>query len=739
MPAAPIISYPLPYNAPATQSYPIPEVDDRYTRPTLIRLGKVSLSVPAFTWMLLPGALAYTATLDVFPKTHTALERLGVGPHELEIVAPSGVHGEQRLLVKGVYLREPRAADEFRMLWKISDRRVWLDYSKYSGFHNLRRKVNDRVGLDPQTLFGYSVEAYRPYSVFKAINKDGSETRQPWTALGLLRKILQGTDPGGLAGYSYTAVSDNGVPVESLDPFEERPSMLLSELMRLAEVSLFVDFQSKYVFFDRTKPTALLDVMRARGIIQGRIINQNNKRTRPSRLEVRFRAERETECLYEEVAVPTTPLTPEAAQSQYEKLARAAGIQIAAKGRDDANQGPKPIPLSFLAAVQAGAQLNAQVPKIGDPIQLENVVQLPTNVSVDVPGLGVLEFQRGEWLRLDLALAVWEIMDRASGQQPLKYLTLENLRTYWFGNLIGRLYCFNREYPTWVDPIRADRINVVRDAYRRIFRIARPWLDNIHRWDTRSVTIVDPITRTRALPFVSAQFCEVPNMRPPVLAQRQARVSAINIDDYSSNKQSPFTVSDGDSDLGILTIEPMRDLEAVVRERIRGKVDNIPRYDLNPDGSILWYNASLNSEFKLKLYLTVEWGAPDTKERLFLVKKDVTGQGGQGGLLEIGSMLDTARIDKDGKVVNAEILAKAADYETRQIMFSHRDVGIGYIHFGGFHTDLVPDGFCRGVSFVVEQGFAYTMYDLTEPYNNRPPQAMMDPRLRKFVYRIAEA
>lgn len=740
------VTYPVPTSFRGGASLSSPSTKG-YIKPTKIKLGSVYLDVNSFTWALVPGPAAFACLLDVFPQTHEKLQRLGRGPHKLEVVATSGVSGPERLIVEKVYLREPNPTDAARTAWRIADRRQWLDFAKYTGFHNLRRKVNDVEGLDPQTFFGYNKEGYRPYSAFAAIDKNGQETLQPWTALGLIRAILDNSDRDGIAADSFSRVEDNGVPVEGVIAYEERPTMMLIELLRLAEVSFFVTLDGKYKFFDRTKDTFELAVMREKGNAHGRIIVQENHRTRPSELHIRFREERETECEFIETAAPGVPLTSEAARTVYEKIAKQAGIKVVQLGgRPDGDRnapsGIGPAAAGFVAAPQPGAGAAKKIPAIGEVVQLENVVQLPLDLKLDLPGIGAVTYNRGEWVRLDLALLAWEFLDRASGVQPLLYLTLANLQRYWFGNVIGRVYSFNPAFPTWVDPIRVDRVNAVRAAYRRIFRIARPWLDNIHAWDVRRVTIVDPVTRTRALPFVTTQYCEVPNARPPVLAPKQVRVVAVNVDDYTTGKQSPFIVNQQDADLGILTVEPMRDLTEVVRERIRGQVNNIPRYDLNPDGSILWQSAQLQPEFKLKILLTIEWGAPNDKNRLYLVSKTVPvkpGQSrGEAGVLEIGSTLDTARIDKDGNVTNADLLQKIAEYETRQTVFSHRDLGIGFLQFVGMRTHLEPEGFARSVNFVIENGFAYTMYDLTEPYTSRPPQAMMDPSLRKFVYRVTE-
>lgn len=727
-------------------TYPIPQLNSRLTKPTKILLGSTPLDVTSFTWQLSPGPAAYGVSLTCFPVTSRNLERLGVGPHTLTVEAPSGTLGRQEIIIKNVYLRNEVPTDEANTTWRVLDRRAFLDYYKFTGRFNLRRKVNDKVGLDPQSQFAYSVETYRPYSAFESVDKDGNKILQPWTAMGAIRAVLEVADPDGIDSSTFASVADNKVPLESKEYFQERASVILPELCRLAEVTFFVTLDGKYKFIDRRTPAAQHRAWRAGGITRGALRMQRNHRFRPSKVVVYFKQENEKYATFiESEAEQSDVFTNKKSKDKFEEIARRAGIKIIKAGAQrEENQGGNQGAIAkaagnFLAAAQAQAQANAVLPKDEDDILLENVIQLPRDLEVVVPGLGKVEFNRGEWLRFDLAIAAWQLLDAQASSQPLVPITKANIRKYWFGNVFGRIYTFDRSFPTWVDPEKVERVQAVRASYRRIFRITKPYLDNIHEWRAERVSIVDPVTRTRALPFVSTQFCEVPNLRPPVKANPVARVAAVNVDDFGDVKQSPFIFSPSDNrDLGIFTVEPMKDLTDVVRERIRGQVDNIPRYDLNPDGSILWQHATLQTEFKLKVIITVEWGAPNNKEQLFPVVTDVSDQGGQGGTLEWATYVDTARVDVDGEVVNKDLMNSIVDFETRFVMFSHRDVGVGYVHFTGLRSEIEPEGNARGVSFVVENGFAHTMYDITEPYGQRPQGALMNPALRKFAFRVTE-
>lgn len=771
---------------------PIASTEKNIT-PTRLTIGDVALDCLNFCWALQPGTAPFSLIFNAYPTVTARLYALGVGPHTLVANCPSGTRDLQTLIVKQVYLRDDRPSDEAETAWRISDRRMWLDYSKYTGRHNLRRKVNDREGLDPQSLFGFNREGYKPYSAFTSIDKDGKKQLVPWTALGLIRAILETCDPLGIDANTFAGVVDNGVPPESLNFLEDRPITITPDLLRLAEVSMFVNIDGYYEFFARNVESEKTRAWTAEGWIRGRFSIQRNHRTRPSEVHCRFLEEREELCEFDEQVMRAAQdvFTAERSRSEYEKIAANAGLKIVDLGGiGDAGKhdpsgaanvpaqggqgvpnggqagagvangaqrqqppvlGAQPIPPNagnaFVQAAAAAAAVNKQVPARGSPIQLENVLRVPRDVTVTVPGLGTVEFTTGEWVRFDLILAAWEILDRQAGAKPLKYLTFDTIQKYWFGGLFERLYAFDRTFPTWVNPERVERVNAVREHYRRTFRIAKPWLDNIHQWSPSRVTIVDPVTRTKALPFVSTQYCNVPNLRPPIGAQKQARVSAENVDDLANAqidpvtktanyKGSPFVFSQVEADVGVLQVEPMRDKTDIIRERIRGKVNDIPTYDLNPDGSILWMRASLDTNFKMKLVITVQWGAPNNKDVLYLKKLDVKNQGGQGGVLEILSTVDSARINYNGLVVNAGLLDKIAQYETRQIMFTHRDVGIGWKQFAGLREDLKPEGFCRAVIYNIEDGVAYTLYDLTEPYTQRPSAAAMDLKTREFALRI---
>lgn len=739
-------------NATTTLLYPIS--GPHLAGATRVKIQNVAIDSERVTWALTPGAAAYTLSFEVWEPIHAKLSRLGGGPHRFEINCP-GLSGVETLIVDKVWLLDYRPGDEKSFSWRIADRRWWLDYAKYTGRHNLRRRVNDVVGLDENDVFGYNVERYKPYSALIAWDKEGKQLAGPQTALGLARRILDVCDPDGVDSQSFAEVVDNGVPVESRQYLEDRPSAALSELLRLSETNFYVSLSSKYRFYDVRKDILQTRVVKESGMLRGKFCLQKNHRTRPETINVSFLQEQEVAAVTEDAHPnpPTRVYTPDGSRSMFEKLADAAGLKIVQisgprdlKRNNDQQAAPPQAAdavAAFQAAVQRGAAVNQAIPTLGQPILLENVLQVPRTINVAVADSNgqvvAFEFTRGEYVRLDIALAAWRILDLQANATPFMELNLENLRKYWFGNVIGRMYGFDPSFPSWVDPVKMERVSVVRASYRTVYRVSKPYLDMIHSMRAERVTVVDPVTRTLALPFVSTQYCEVPNLRPEARAPKGARVAAENRDDYTNGVQSPFSFSLS-PELGIVRLDSMPDMSQtnLVRERIRGLVDNIPRYDLNPDGSLIWQNAKLQSEFKAKVILSVQWGAPNDKSVLYTVKKDVSGSGGRAGLLEIFSEVDAARVDVDGVMVNAGLLERAAEYEVNQILFSHRDVGLGWAHYRGFRKHLVPIGNCRGVQFVCEGGVPYTMFDATEPYTQRPSQAAMDAATRAFAMRITE-
>ena len=341
--------------------------------PTVLQIGNVFLDMPSFNWVLLPGSAPFSFNIDCWPEVHSTIQRLGLGPHNITIICP-GLKGRKKeeLTVRHVYLRENRPVDEVSTSWRVSDRRMWLDYSKFTGRFNLRRKVNDRDGLDPQALFGFNLEGYRPYSAFFASDGKGAVTGRPWTALGLIRAILSECDPGGIDSSTFSKVADNTIPVESKSYIGERPVVILPDLLRLAEVSMYVSISGHYRFFSRNVPTEETAAYLATGHIRGKFQLQVNNRTRPSAVHVYFVEEREEPAVFieETMLAADTVFTAEAAKSEYEKIAKLAGLKVQqnlgtpeANPRGDAGQQGPP-PFLYPGPIAAGVQVAGAAPGV---------------------------------------------------------------------------------------------------------------------------------------------------------------------------------------------------------------------------------------------------------------------------------------------------------------------------------------------------------------------------------------
>ena len=301
---------------------------------------------------------------------------------------------------------------------------------------------------------------------------------------------------------------------------------------------------------------------------------------------------------------------------------------------------------------------------------MENVLPVP-----DVPHLpGDPTKVTGTWVTFNEAIAAWKGQPKPITNPP--DLTLDIIRRNFFLPHLFSLYTaygvnpdLNSQQP---EAAWSRRIAMVRQHYRRTYRITKYWMNRIYSLRAHRVSLLDPETGTRAPAAVYSNYSVFPRIRGPLTGIGAANLG-FNVEGYAAKLKdtfpAPANVNIIDTELGIIQVNYVLDPFGLYTQIWPSKIQNMPTANLGDDARPVGWGigavdddqkmAELSKQHKVAIVLTAAPGAPNSKDQLHEevyeptelsgIIPGVGEEGGQGPILfvRIGSGMETARFAWD--------------------------------------------------------------------------------------------
>ena len=389
-----------------------------------------------------------------------------------------------------------------------------------------------------------------------------------------------------------------------------------------------------------------------------------------------------------------------------------------------------------------------QIPKF----TLENVLPLPDEITRNGK-----TYPKGSWVTIDDAITFWNT-DTKEPQPQGRSLTFSAINKYWLGeNILEMRFALDPSQVDFMNPIWLERIQALRQHYRRTFRILPYWMKRIRSISATRATLLDPITGQRHPSPVYQDYCVVPTFRKAIKAKnKNAHKAARNIERWAANidtaKPAPAVVSIINEKLGIFSINFLRDPLFMTSEIIRSAVDNIPSLSAGSSTrEAYWNKAKLKDLFKLSVVLSVVFAIPNDLDGKYL-KSFVVEGGNEKIVQQILVRRDTARwkwTDQsrariiDGKIVvtgskldNKDVIDAIAKSEAERIRFSWEDRVIGVFTKVGWDPTWVPFAWIKSVTlrFSINDGIN-TMFNMSEPPQAKDWSILVPQYVRNIINR----
>lgn len=426
-----------------------------------------------------------------------------------------------------------------------------------------------------------------------------------------------------------------------------------------------------------------------------------------------------------------------------------------------------------------------------EPATLENVLQLPEDISQDLINTTWVSVQR--------------YLDFLKGKTlvGLPDLTKAGINEKWLSPAL------NRYADPEVDPsgLWARRIAPFRQHYRRTFRLKRPWIDRINGMTASRVAIQDQESHARARSPVYQDYAEWVTWRHggskgrtandgpavneivrnrfgglgPKLPSGSVRIVGNNI---LSLVPAPAVLRILDQDQGLIQVDFVFDYEGESVRYTRSAVKdlNMPSEDA-ADQSILLQYGELRDNFQLSTIVTVQPASPNDNRRLHahvITHEEASAllPGGalasreeraDGPVYEIKVSKIPARFDWNddraedlhkafalgqdpdidlesdlpdlfGLPINFDELAIFARAVAASVYSGFRDRVVGGLTTGLVPT-MEPEGTAQSVTHAATMGInggALTTVDLPEDAEKRDVMSLLPPDLRRLVDRFVD-
>lgn len=610
---------------------------------------------------------------------------------------------------KKLRVLRPVQIDPWHVMVRVADRRARWKNARIFGRFNLRRQVNDVlrivdllrdadvVDLSEQTkkdnLETIQKVRYRRWSV----SRDGTPYTAKTLAILCMKALLieLEEDVGDFDEEGASALPDNGDVPDQNEFLGAKVEESIGPLLQRAELQVTIDDDGKIHFYD---PYATPAFPR-KDVKAGAYRVPDLSRIQPKEIEVIALVERDRRIAYRRT--PTQETAPP------DKLTPAS---------DPA-----------------------------DRLFCENVIKLPLDTTIE----GNVH-KIGTWVPMSDALAAWGI-------------TEADVRSLWFFGGEGLKYKYARRISSlgkvYYDPTWLRRVQAILSCYRQTFQLDKSLLDMLRSWNVETVSIIDPVSHRRQPSPVFMQWYDLFPASPLIAKNGPVDKVGVNLSSFESStdgfptsllpgnyEAAPAAVSiEAPADVGVFRIAMLQSVDGAVAERIPSHVDNeLQIFDpgVRQQLQFTTKNMRLSSSFRLEVVISTIEGSPNSDEdepnrakKLFFRKRFKAFEKGGANLVQTFVRLDTARIDENGNMVNADQMDALMAAEAKAIMRSYDDRPVGT---PTFPHDSRDDWKCRGhfraIRFIrAKNGATSVIVDATEPEVQINPIRYMPIQVRQFL------
>lgn len=692
----------------------------------LVKIGGVPILEQNFTWAKTAGVTPFTTSV-IIPVSLDNDMRSNVNPVDISVVFRGGV-GKQNFdrpnsfVIKKCFLHEPKVISEFDVKWEISDCRYTLRGQKCFFNYNETRIKNDLALVNPQQIKANIVtdpSALRvPFDAFargRYVKPSIKQDNTPFTISEIIKiefakKGFNVRFPSNLSSFDYTI--DN-IRAEGEDFYT-----VMTSLLAKARMSVFVDLDGDLElysidFFDQVSAQSLIDLGNKQKSLPGQFYFEEKKKTRPSKVIVRFEKMVET-------MISFADINPDL---------RADGSQVAADRREE----PAEVKVNNATNQQQAQQLTT-IPCI-------NVVQ-----ANFVPANFLGRYNVGEYIEVG---------------EYLKMLgfTKDFLRTGFFGDLFSKELTFrligdNLEQISLARAIAGN----IKSSFRQLFMIDPYYIDRIKKWEAKKVAVIDQFSGYRAPSPLFQDFFSIPRVRDIQGARGQLPTStkftySVFIDQFDPQrtKGNPGTISIVNPDLGIFQVQYPPVSDSVVLEVGPSALEEDIEVNPSTGRFHLIDDANLSQEHIMETLVSVVWNYDDKDSfdstninnptgKYHDVEFDFSQGGGNFGPSEgppvtIMCTKEYARYNRNLQIVNNTIVDALAEAEAGKLMNKFRD------RFGGVLSlpdwiDFPVIGNIASIIYVLSpaEGAYTTINAAVPPFDPTVEQSVPD-NVRQYLYR----
>lgn len=607
--------------------------------------------------------------------------------------------------------------DPHHVLIRVMDRRSRWKYARFFGRMNLRRKVNEplktvdlleaaQVVLSEQAkrddLSSILKERYRAWSVKAA----GDPYSAKELAALVLRAILtELEEDGDLDEQSIEDCPDNGDIPDQLELIGATPAEALGNLLQRAELQVTIDQDGIIRMFDPYQEPELPPLSSLR-LKAGYYRKADMSRVRPGIVEV------------------------------FAEVIRDRRISYRATG------------------AHATTSLDALGPdsKVEDYLFCRMVLKLPYDDTIAGEAC-----KAGTWVDFKDAIDSWGV-------------PLNDVRTLWFFGGEGLKFKYARRISplgkVYMDPVWQKRIQAILSSYLQTFQLDPVLLDMVRDWDTTTVAIIDPVSRTPQPSPVYTLWSEMAPSTPLIAKSGPPDKVIDNLSSFATKEDgfdqsfsdkayyqaAPATVSvEGHKDLGVFRIAFLPSIDGTVAERIPGHVENpMNVFDEAVRKQVQFFTKAMKlmapSSFRLEVILSFIEGAPNASPDNPLAHKDTfykrqvedpTGTGRVPKLM-LFARAERARLDEDGKLTNATQIDAIMDGEARAAFKSFDDRHVGVPVFAHSATDRWKvTGHVRAIRFErTTDGKTNVIFDASEPAIQANPIRGLPQSVKNYLQRV---
>jgi hypothetical protein len=488
-------------------------------KPT-VTLGGVPLAATSgIVWQLTSGVSPYVTAMTVHKDRWSQLENQLGKPLTLEIVDSRGVETK----VEQVYVLHKAPSDSpHRVAFVVADKRWLWAYKIVVRDFNMPRKTGDRTAANTVPIETQSVVDTYDYLSYSLKGEQGEK----WTAEDVVKEIMDVIEPDD--GYTIEEFPvkeskgrDGQFTVQGLTLRDSGDMALGRALSYIPGADVYVGLDGKAVIFDATDLDATqqhFDSLPANQYAGDKSAWIDRKAIRPEKVIVYYQREIELMVEFEDDYSGQTSAQPVSAHPYCENV---------------------------IPTVDPTTRVSEY-----DPIE-------DRTVTKEVPP--------GTWLNAKAWLAAMNADRPDIGSFPW---TFDTIKRNWLHNDLHSVLGA-RGLNVSRDVNYANRVGVLKQHFRRTFKINRRYMERIRSLRAMRVGLIDPVSGARAPACVWGQTCIVPGTKGKYMASRGTSdfakmVLTRNVDHLQESRETgaeivatppgPARVSILDEDLGIFSV-----------------------------------------------------------------------------------------------------------------------------------------------------------------------------------------